>query len=169
MTSQTHNTVIAAMIERREFVGWQGLSRTLSPDALFGLGVDTVWGEQKLGSEFLRARSHVLEMEGYYRPTVYAREGAVVMFDGMNPQLAPPWNVLQAEFGAPDSALDWSYDGIALAEAELIFASRGITVFLNTANGFVVFVSLFEPTTVDHYVRHLRIERSRRRGRRATP
>ena len=44
---------------------------------------------------------------------------------------------------------------------EFVYAQRGITVSLNPANDFVVYLTLYPPTDVDGYVRRLRQSRAK--------
>ena len=157
------------MIQRRSFVDWFGLPRTADPETLFGLGSETRWGVKLLGAEMITAQSQLLDLAGYYRPMVYVRDGAVAMFDAMNPVLTPTWDGLEPELGTPDQASDWIFGEERLHDGELVFASRGISIFVNPANRFVIFVSLYEATTVDEYFKHLRIDRAGRKRMRTTP
>src|SRR5262245_42249155 len=148
-------------IETHHFVGWQGLPAACGPDALFGTPFDDQWGMQSLGASFERARSRVLDLGGYYRPMAYVRDGQVVLFDGMNPELDGGWSPLSAGLGAPEATLDWVLGTTPMPGGERVHAARGITIFLNPANDKVVYVSVYAPTTVDEYSRRLRLGREK--------
>ena len=149
-------------IEARRFVGWHGLPSGCTPDVLFGVPLDGSWGELPLGKSFERVQSRLLEVGGYYRPMAYVREGAVVMFDGMNPTLDGGWAALSADLGPPEATLDWVHGTVDMPGGERVYASRGITVFINPENDVVIHVSVYVPTTGDGYIKRLRPSREKR-------
>ena len=143
-------------IENRRFVGWRGLPAGCTPDALFGVAFDNTWGLRELGDAFAPARMHILELRGYYRPLATVRDTTVVMFDGMNPELEAGWDALSRDLGTPEAARDFEFGTIAMTGGERVHASRGITVFVNPENQFVLHIAVYAPTTVDDYVHQLR-------------
>src|SRR4030095_1355848 len=153
---------ITKKIIAREFLNWHGLPESCTPESMFNLKIDQQWGELKLGDHFEPARSHLLDLTGYYRPIVYARNGKVVMFDGMNPELKCEWNTLSADLGVPETTFDWTHGTVEMKKGERIYAARGITVFLNPENDFLVYISVYTPTTVEEYVNKLRPHRAKR-------
>jgi hypothetical protein len=162
--AQTHMTCDAAKqaIEARRFVGWRGLPPGCSPDVVFGLKLDDTWGVMPLGSSFEKARSHLVELPGYGRALAYARDGLVAMFDAMAPQLDGGWPTLSADLGAPDATFDWIFGTVAMPSGELVYAKRGLTIFLNPVNQAVAYISVYVPTTVEEYARRLRPPREKR-------
>lgn len=161
MNQQTCQAARTA-IEARRFIGWRGLPSGCSPAALFGVALDASWGELPLGPHSAPARSRLLEISGYYRPLAYVRDGVVVMFDGMNPALEGGWAALSNDLGPPEARLDWIHGPVNMPGGEQVYARRGITVLLNPDNQFVVHVSVYVPTSVDDYVRRLRLSREKR-------
>lgn len=149
-------------IEVRHFVGWRGLPPGCSPEAVFGVKLDDSWGAMPLGASFESARSRLVELTGYGRALVYARDGAVAMFDAMAPQLDRGWPALSADLGAPEAAFDWVFGTIAMPAGERVYAQRGLTIFLNPENQAVAYISVHVPTTVDEYARRLRPPRAKR-------
>jgi hypothetical protein len=143
-------------IETCQLTGWQGLPTHCPPQRLFDLPDDAQWGEQRLGARFEPTRSRVLELANYYRPMVHVRDGHVVLFEGMNPTLADGWDALARDLGAPQSVFDWEHGAIPMAAGERVHAGRGITIFLNPDNAFVIHVALYVPTTVADYSARLR-------------
>lgn len=155
MTATTCNDARTA-ITARQFVGWRGLPAGCRPEELVGIAFDDGWGMRRLGEALEPARMRVLEVGGYYRPLVTVREGEVVMIDGMNPELAGGWSALEADLGAPDARRDFVFGSTPMAGGERVYASRGITVFVNPENQFVLYVALYAPTTVSDYLARLR-------------
>jgi hypothetical protein len=149
-------------IEARCFIGWHGLPPACTPDALFGVPIDGTWGELPLGRRFEPARSRLLEIDGYYRPLVYVRGGVVVLFDGTNPALSGDWKYLSADLGQPDAIQDWVHGTICMPSGLRIYASRGITIFLNPENDFVIHASLYAPSTVKEYLARLLVDWNKR-------
>jgi hypothetical protein len=149
-------------IELRRFVGWRGLPASCAPDAVFGIKLDDTWGVQPLGSSFEKARTRLIELPGYGRALAYARDGALVMFDAMSPQLDGGWPALSADLGAPEETHDWVFGTVAMPAGELVYAKRGLTIFLNPENQVVVYVTVYVPMTLDEYARRLRPPREKR-------
>lgn len=143
-------------IAQRRFLGWRGLPAGCDPTALVGVGFDETWGLRKLGDKFQPARMRLLEWPGYYRPLVSVRDGVVVMIDGTNPELDGGWAALAADLGAPEATRDFVHGTTPMAGGEHIYASRGITVFVNPDNQFVVHVAVYPATTVADYLERLR-------------
>lgn len=159
--NQAHNSARNA-IETRNFIGWRGLPSGCTPDTLFDVSLDEHWGELQLGKRFEPAKTRLLDTNGYYRPMVYVRDGVVVMFDGMNPALANSWDKLSEDLGTPEAKLDWVHGTVPMPHGERVYASRGITIFLNPENNFVIYVAVYVPTTVEGYVERLRQKREKR-------
>ncbi|MBL8622200.1 MAG: hypothetical protein JNK64_12880 [Myxococcales bacterium] len=155
MTTTTCESARQAVASRR-FIGWRGLPAGCDPSALVGVGFDDTWGMRKLGDRFQPARMRLLEWPGYYRPLVSVRDGAVVMIDGTNPELDGGWAALAADLGAPEATRDFVHGTTPMGGGERVYASRGITVFVNPDNDFVVHVAVYPPTTVADYLERLR-------------
>jgi len=151
-------------IRDRDVIGWQGLPTGCRPEDLFGVPVDDQWGERQLGEDCEPARSRLLDIDGYYRPMAFVRDGDVVLFDGMNPALSVSWRTLADDLGEPETRLDWVHGTVPMPAGEMVYARRGITVSLNPSNEFVAYLTLYPPTDVDHYVRLLRQSRAKWRG-----
>jgi hypothetical protein len=145
-------------IESRELVDWRGLPAGLAPHELFpDLPPDqSGWARRSLGAEFAPADFAVLELDGYYRPTVSSRDGIVVMFDGMNPELPGGLGPLSADLGRPAAMLDYSSGTLPVKAGEWPYPERGISLFVNTTAARLLHIALYAPTTLDDYERRLR-------------
>lgn len=164
MTQATCDEARDAITARR-FVGWRGLPAGCTSDALFNVPLDDKWGQLPLGDSRTPARSRLLELSGYYRPLAYVRDGTVIAFDAMNPELADTVKALEDSLGAPESVLDWVHGTVAMPSGERVYASKGITLFLNLENRAVLHVTVYAPTTVDTYQKMLRPPRGKERER----
>jgi hypothetical protein len=132
-----------------DLVGWRGEL----PD--FDVPADVSdWALRPLGDSFERARFRVLELDGFYRPTINVRDGAVVLFDAAMPQVDFP--ALVADLGEPDERHDYTFGTLAVDDGEWIFGERGITVYVNTDPDRVLHVALYAPTTAADYADRLR-------------
>lgn len=142
-------------IETRRFLGWSGLPADCSTDAMFGVTfVPDDWPERMLGTE--ATRWHILDTPGYYRPMVSARNGIVVLFDGMNPELDGGWARLAKDLGEPETKLEWMDSGVSTPAGEWVYPARGITVFLDTQTNTPRHLAVYAPSTLDVYERALR-------------
>jgi hypothetical protein len=161
---------IRTAIERRAFAGWRGLAQALAPRDLFPeLEVVEHWGRRSLGDEFAPADFTVLELPGYYRPTISVRDDVVLLFDGMNPELEDGLGPLSAELGEPAALLDYGHGTLPVKAGEWPYPERGITLFVNTTADRVLHIALYAPTTLDVYLRRLRPHLSKKRRPLRTP
>jgi hypothetical protein len=146
-------------IENRRFEGWSGLPPDCTPDALFGVAFDdATWGQLPLGAAHRPTRSRLLELTGYYRPLARVRDGVVVLFEGSNPALAGDVAGLLTSLGKADEVADFVFRDVPMPKGEHAYASRGITLFVNSDTMRLLHVALYRPTTVDSYRRELRPE-----------
>jgi hypothetical protein len=145
-------------ITRAELVRWPGLPSGCRPSELFPeLSDDTSgWAVRPLGEEFERAAFAVIDLPGYYRPTVSVRDGAVVLFDGMNPRLTGGLDPLLSDLGDPQARLDYCHGTLPVDRGEWVFPSRGVTLFVNTTGDAALHVALFRPVALQEYLRQLR-------------
>lgn len=93
---------------------------------------------------------------------MYVRDGAVAVFDAMSPNLDGGWPALSVDLGAPEATFDWVFGTVAMPAGELVYATRGVTIYLNPENHAVAYVTLYVPTTIDEYTRRLRPPRDKR-------
>jgi hypothetical protein len=144
-------------IEHVALSDWTGLPQGCTPAGMFGdLGDPSEWAVRPLGEDFQRAAFRVLELGGYYRPTLSARDGRVILFDGMNPELTGDYTELIEDLGDPDERLDYSHGTLPVSGGEWIFAARGMTLFVNTTADTLLHVALYTPTTASDYRARLR-------------
>jgi hypothetical protein len=144
-------------IEARRFVGWRGLPAGCTPDAMFGVKFEEKeWPARMLGKKSTRWLQ--LETPGYYRPMVSVRDGKVVLFDGMNPELDGGWAPLAADLGEPEAKLDWHRDTLLMKGGEWVYPARGITIFGRAAGDDALHVAVYAPTTLAEYEASLRPE-----------
>jgi hypothetical protein len=122
---------------------------------MFGVAFDAnEWPERTLGS--VATRWHILDTPGYYRPMVSARDGVVVLFDGMNPELDGGWPPLAQDLGEPEAKLEWIDGSVATPAGEWVYPARGITVFLDTQTSLPRHVAVYAQTSLDEYIESLR-------------
>jgi hypothetical protein len=146
-----------AAIEQRDFSGWRGLP-DCSPATLFDQRIDDLADRPRrsLGRRHRSVPFVLLDLAGYYRPMASVANGKMVLFDGMNPELGDKLAPLLTELGAPDASLDWDYGTLSIPDRELVFAKRGITIFLNTNRDRALHIALYAATTVESYLESLR-------------
>jgi hypothetical protein len=148
-------------IRARHFIGWRGLPAGCAPSALVPGLPDPLpdLGEQparRLGSDASSAAFVLLDLTGWYRPMASFRAGELVLIDGMNPELEGGAAPLIADLGLPATRLDWDYGTLPIAQGEWPYPERGVTVFLNTTSDKVLHLALYQPTTLEVYLRTLR-------------
>jgi hypothetical protein len=147
-------------IARVSFVGWAGLPPGCRPGDLFERFPredPADWPRRPLGEDYEPVAFAQLDLARYYRPAANLRDGALVLFDGMNPQLDGGLEPLLADLGAPAVRLDYAHGTLGVGSGELVFCDRGITLFVNTTGDTALHVALYHVTTVDDYRRRLRL------------
>ncbi len=165
MISNKNFETIRNAIENRDFVGWKGLPDSCSPDDIFeDFSGDLINGASRpLGKSFKRAIFSVVNVAGYYRPTINTRDGVLILFDGMNPELAGGFVRLHEDLGEPAARLDWAYGTLKIPLGEWVYPERGITVFLNTTADKALHIALYSPADLETYVNVLRPDLSTKR------
>ena len=145
-------------IMMRDFVGWQGLPAECSGQELFDITPADLEGRpgRLLGNDFDPAVFVLLSLEGYYRPMASFREGKLVLFDAMNPELRGGFDWLRSDLGEPAARMDWYYGTLAIAAGEWAYPERGITIFVNTEANRALHVALYYPASLEEYRNRLR-------------
>lgn len=141
-------------IARRDFAHWTGLPGGLAPADLGADGDPETWALRHLGDDHVSTRFRVVDLAGYYRPTVSVRDGAVVLFDGMNPET--DFAALVAALGEPEARHDYAFGTLPVPAGEWVYAARGLTLFVNTDPDRVLHVALYAATTPGEYAARLR-------------
>ncbi len=164
MSKKNFETIYKA-IETRDFVGWHGLPDLCNPGELFdNFPADlSKKATRPLGKSFKPAVSVTLDIAGYYRPTANMRDDVLILFDGMNPELAGGFARLHADLGEPAARLDWFYGTLEMPTGEWVYPERGITVFLDTEADKALHIALYPCADLDAYISTLRPDLQTRR------
>jgi len=143
----------------RDFVGWRGIPANCDAADLFGSPPADLASRPRrnLGDEFVPAQLWLLDLPGYYRPIASLVDGRLVLFDGMNPELAGPFAALRDDLGTPAGRLDWERGTLTISGGEWVYPERGITLFVDPdAANTALHVAVYHATTLDVYRRTLR-------------
>jgi hypothetical protein len=156
------------LIAARDLAGWQGLPRCSLADvtAAFDRVSDGV-GTGQIGQ---RRRDYILvAAAGYDEPMRVWLEDAdrVVALDVEYPDVA----ALPDQLGEPEARRDFHWAGLDLVDGELVYASRGITVFVNPENRDVLRVAVYPAASLEAYdtLWRLALPPHRRRPLRRSP
>jgi hypothetical protein len=141
-------------LRAHDFVGWEGLPADCAPASLGAEGSPEEWAAFPLGDEFEPASFTLLDLEGYVRPRVSVRDEHIVLFDATHPQVDFP--ALMADLGDPDERHDYVHGFLPVGEGEWVYASRGITAFVNASFDKLLHIALYAPTTPTIYRARLR-------------
>lgn len=150
--------IIRKAIEIRDFVGWSGLPSTCDPHDVFDdFPTDlSDRAERPLGDTFEPATFVVLDMGGYYRPTASIRDGSLVLFDGMTPELAGGTQRLLDALGPATARLDWYFGTLEVKGGEWVYPERGMTLFMNSTGDKALHIALYKSTDLKTYANTLR-------------
>jgi hypothetical protein len=80
----------------------------------------------------------------------------VVLLEGMSPSDDDGQPATAPDLGVPDETFDTNLGAVTIEGGERVFADRGLAIRLNPANGILLGLAAFAPTTVDDYRRRLR-------------
>lgn len=80
----------------------------------------------------------------------------VVLLEGLSPNDDDGEPAVAPELGIPDAEFDTILGSVPIERGERVFASRGLAVRLNPANGILLSLAAFAPTTAERYRRALR-------------
>ena len=157
MVDKNLKTIKDAIV-KVDFVGWQGLPDSCSPsDILDSFPTDLSEKPTRLlGASFNPAVTVLLNLDGYYRPTVSIRNNTIILFDGMNPKLLDGFTPLRENLKEPDVRLNWFYGTLEIPNGEWVYPKRGITIFLNTSFDKVLHIALYKSTNLADYLSNLR-------------
>lgn len=141
--------------------GWQGLPAGL---ALADVGVvlpleggatgSGFLGEDRRPARSISAASRVYQ--GGLR--VWHNESGVIVLEGRDPFDDTGSPLAAPDFGEPEAALDTVLGRLTLSGGEHVHAARGLALRVNPANGLLLGVLAFAPTTGDDYRARLRPE-----------
>ena len=165
------NTLLAAFLDRADVSRWTGLP----PDVSSVIDPD----ESESPRRGLRGQPPSLARwsagpQGCFSEGVRCwldAAGDVDLIEGLIPLSAGGEWLAAPQLGEPALRLDAMLDTVTLAGGELVYPDRGLAVRLNPANGLLVALAGFAPTTADDYVRRLRpaheVDRPIEAGRRS--
>jgi hypothetical protein len=135
-------------IAERDLAGWQGLPHCSLADVTGAF--DRVGDGVGSGRIGVHRRDYVLvATPAYEEPLrVWLDEGDDVVALDVE---YPPLPDLAARLGEPEARRDFHWAGLDLAGGELVYASRGITVFVNPENRDVLRVALYPAGSLEDY------------------
>jgi hypothetical protein len=137
---------------------WPGLPAGLAlADVGEVLALSEVTGNGALG-DARRPAAWVAAASRVYRGglRVWHEHGAVVLLEGRDPFDEAGQPLVAPEAGEPEALLETSLGRLRLADGERVYASRGLALRVNPANGVLLGVLAFVPTTADDYRERLR-------------
>jgi hypothetical protein len=161
LMSHSNQTVqVLQVFAQLNFAGWQGLPEhaTLADVVqLFPLNSDWT-GAGRLGSDQDEHPYVYANIPGFETPVrVWLQDDEVTLMDVERPAAAGGLDVILRHIGAPDAAEDSYLGTLLLEKSEWIYASRGLTLFVNPENQTLLRLAIFCPSTLDHYLKHLRL------------
>jgi hypothetical protein len=152
-------------IKNRDFINWTGLPANCDWTPLVG-ALPTEWAripERSLGSNFLRGKMLMANVEGYMRASFSFVEGKPVLFEAMGPKLQASVADLMERFGTPKAILDWDFGTLPCPASEYVYPDKGVTLFLGTDKAKVFHIALYAATTLEDYLENLRPKLGKKR------
>jgi hypothetical protein len=151
------------VIVTRDFREWHGLPEQASVEDLATISIvdaerrATGWlGESKRRTEWLPAT-----VTGYDQGVrLWVEQGLnrIVLLDVERPSLKTELDVLIDAIGAPVAKLDSYLGTFRLQDSEWIFASRGLTLYVNPETGALLRLAVYPATDLEKYRHNLRLD-----------
>jgi hypothetical protein len=146
---------------RRDLRAFPGLAPGTTLDdiaAVFNL--DRSWhGQEILGSERRRTDWFSAAAAGFARGIrVCADDDDVVLLDVPYAELPNRSTPMLETLGEPDARLDSYLGTFEIERSEYVYARRGLTLYINPANGVLFRIAAFVPTELETYQRSLRLD-----------
>ena len=146
---------------RRELAAFPGLApRTNLDDVAAVFGLDRSWrGQDVLGSEQRRADWFRASAEGFAQGIRVCADGDdVLLLDASPVELPDTLAPVLESLGEPDARLDSYLGTLEIERSEFVYAKRGLTFYINPANGVLFRIVAFAPTELENYQRTLRLD-----------
>lgn len=142
----------------REFGNWTGLPETCTLDQLTkhvpllneGVGLARL-GRTKRQFRMLTVRDYE------HAVRVWLDGPRVLMLDVQTPKFNSDVAVVLNELGEPEAKLDYVWGTLPIAAGELVYAKRGLSLFVDPGWSTVFHLAAFSHTTVDGYVEAYRL------------
>lgn len=141
-----------------DFYTWNGLPEECNMEKIVG-PLPESWENtpvRHLGSNFRETKWIVIQHAKYYRPSICYYNGKAVLFEAMVEEIKGNHEELIKSYGLPSAKLDWNFGTLPLSESEYVFPNRGITLFIDAEEMKVLYVALYQVTTLDNYIENLR-------------
>lgn len=147
-------------IINRTFSKWNGFPSGCDVNSLYGnitINEDDFL-VRYLGSDQIRVKMLMLNIEGYYRPSLCFDENSPVLFEAMHPLLNETAEEIIKSLGIPDAKLDWDFGTLHCQQSEYVYSGRGITLFLNIDQTKILHIALYNVVSLQTYVTSIRPE-----------
>jgi hypothetical protein len=152
---------------RRDFGDWSGLSQSMSlADVVQLFPLEGDWrGVGRLGSDQKETNYTYITIEGFEQQVRMwlDEDNHVILMDVEYPTLPTSLSSLLDKLGTPDAKLDSYFGTLLLQQSEWIYASHGLTLFVNPENSVLLRIAVFAPSTLDEYIKSLRLNLKTRR------
>jgi hypothetical protein len=158
-------TVLQAFVQG-DFTGWYGLAHpTRLSDAEHLFEVEHGWrGRGRLGSDREEHDFVYSKVKRSERPLrLWLRRNDIILIDREYPPITRSLTTLLSDLGTPEAKEDSYLGMLLLAGSEWIYASRGLTLFLNPENASLLRIAAFEPSDLASYLSRLRLDLKVRR------
>jgi hypothetical protein len=147
-----------------DFRHWQGLPAGCELSAI--ADKDTL-RRQAEGTGLLgqgRASFRMITMEHYAEAVrVWHVDDKILLMDVRYPVISPDLKDLLAALGKPETLLDSHFSNIVLEKSEWVYASKGLSLFINPDNFLLLRLAVYHPTSVDDYHQKFRLQLEIRR------
>jgi hypothetical protein len=146
----------------QKFVDWRGLPTGCSlteMTAMFPLLNQGV-GSGHLGRRHRQVEFRMLQVNGYQQPVrAWFDSMRLAMLDAEHPGLVEEQSAaLLVSLGEPEAKFDFYWDVVEIKEGELVYSSRGMSLFTDPTDHQLLRLLVFPVMTVEEYVQNFRLE-----------
>lgn len=161
--SKTNIQEALQALAARDFRDWHGLApETSLADVAAVCDADTTWratawlGDEHQPAEWLSGTCREYEMG--IRIWVAPGGHRVLLMDTESPVLRTELPVLLQTLGTPAAKLESYLGTFCLEESEWVFASRGLTLYVNPETLQLLRLAVYPATSLEDYRRNLRLD-----------
>jgi hypothetical protein len=111
-----------------------------------------------------RASYRMIAVEHYTEPVrVWHVDGNILLMDVRFPVISPDLRDLLESLGKPEALLDSHFSSIVIENSEWVYASKGLSLYINPDNFLLLRLAVYHRSSVEDYHQKLRLQLEIRR------
>jgi hypothetical protein len=164
MTTHPSNNICQEallLFSNRKFTQWAGIPSECSISDVFKLFKPDLedYAVSTLGNEYIQTSYKVCSLDNYPEPIqVWFKGEEIVKIEAQYVNLSSDEFKAIIQAFEPVNKFDYYLGVVLMSQAEWAFPERGISLFLNSDYTGLVKISIYHPTSLDEYIRRIRVQ-----------